>query len=182
MTATTWDFDLSHSSVNFSVRHLMVSKVHGRFQSWGGTLVIDNDDITRSRVNVEIDASSIDTKEEKRDAHLRSADFFDVENHPKLVFKSTSVKKVSDDELEVTGDLTIRGTTKPIVLKVESNGTVKDPWGCTRTGFSGKATIHRKEFGLHWNALLETGGVVVGDKVSLGIEVELVRAVAAAAA
>src|ERR1043165_4645286 len=125
MTATTWDFDLSHSSVNFHVRHLMVSKVHGRFQSWSGNLVIDNDDITRSRVNVEIDAASIDTKEEKRDAHLRSADFFDAENFPKLTFQSTSVKKISDEELEVTGDLTIHGTTKPVVLKVESNGTVK---------------------------------------------------------
>jgi polyisoprenoid-binding protein YceI len=182
MTATTWDFDLSHSSVNFSVRHLMVSKVHGRFQTWGGTLVIDNDDITRSRVSVEIDAASIDTKEEKRDAHLRSADFFDAENHPKLIFKSTAVKRVSDDELEVTGDLTIRGTTKPVVLKVESNGTVKDPWGGIRAGFSAKATILRKEFGLHWNALLETGGVVVGDKIEIGLEIEAIQRAANQAA
>ena len=182
MTATTWDFDLSHSSVNFSVRHLMVSKVHGRFQSWTGTLVIDNDDITRSRVNVEIDANSIDTKEEKRDAHLRSPDFFDVENNPKLTFNSTSVKKVSDDELEVTGDLTIRGTTKSVVLKVESNGTVKDPWGGTRAGFSAKTSINRKEFGLHWNALLETGGVVVGEKIEIGLEIEAIQKAASQAA
>ena len=182
MTATTWDFDLSHSSVNFSVRHLMVSKVHGRFQSWTGNLVIDNDDITRSTVNVEIDAASIDTKEEKRDAHLRSPDFFDVENNPKLTFKSTSVKKVSDDELEVTGDLTIRGTTKPVVLKVESNGTVKDPWGGTRAGFSAKTSINRKEFGLHWNALLETGGVVVGEKIEIGLEIEAIQKAASQAA
>ena len=182
MTATTWDFDLSHSSVNFSVRHLMVSKVHGRFQSWTGNLVIDNDDITRSTVNVEIDAASIDTKEEKRDAHLRSPDFFDVENNPKLTFKSTSVKKVSDDELEVTGDLTIRGTTKPVVLKVESNGTVKDPWGGTRAGFSAKTSINRKEFGLHWNALLETGGVVVGEKIEIGLEIEAIQKAATKAA
>lgn len=182
MTATIWDFDLSHSSVNFHVRHLMVSKVHGRFQTWGGTLVIDNDDITRSTVNVEIDTASIDTKEEKRDAHLRSADFFDVENNPKLTFKSTSVKKVSDEELEVTGDLTIRGTTKPVVLKVENNGTVKDPWGGTRAGFSAKASISRKEFGLHWNALLETGGVVVGDKIEISLEIEAIQKAASQAA
>jgi polyisoprenoid-binding protein YceI len=182
MTATTWNFDLSHSSVNFFVRHLMVSKVHGRFQTWGGTLTIDDADIANSRVEVSIDTASIDTKEEKRDAHLRSADFFDVENHPKLTFVSTSVKKVSDDELEVVGDLTIRGTTKPVTLKVESNGTVKDPWGGTRAGFSAKASISRKDFGLHWNALLETGGVVVGDKIEIGLEIEAIQAAASKAA
>jgi polyisoprenoid-binding protein YceI len=182
MTATTWNFDLSHSSVNFYVRHLMVSKVHGRFQTWGGTLIIDDADVTRSRVEVTNDVASIDTKEEKRDAHLRSADFFDAENHPKLTFVSTSVKKISDEELEVTGDLTIRGTTKPITLKVESNGTVRDPWGGTRAGFSAKASISRKEFGLHWNALLETGGVVVGDKIEIGLEIEAIQAAANKAA
>jgi polyisoprenoid-binding protein YceI len=182
MTATTWDFDLSHSSVNFHVRHLMVSKVHGRFQKWGGSLVIDEGDITKSRVDVTIDAGSIDTKEDKRDAHLRSADFFDAEAFPQLTFKSTAVTKISDEELEVTGDLTIRGQTKPITLKVESNGQVKDPWGGTRTGFSAKATISRKEFGLHWNALLETGGVVVGDKIEISLEIEAVKQAASQAA
>jgi len=182
MTATTWDFDLSHSSVNFYVRHLMVSKVHGRFQTWGGTLVLDDEDITRSRVDVTIDVGSIDTREEKRDAHLRSADFFDAENFPKLTFKSTAVKRVSDDELEVLGDLTIRGETKPVTLKVETNGQVKDPWGGIRAGFSAKASISRKEFGLHWNALLETGGVVVGDKIEISLEIEAIQKAAAKAA
>ncbi len=182
MTATTWDFDLSHSSVNFHVRHLMVSKVHGRFATWGGSLELDNDDITRSRVDVTIDTASVDTKEEKRDAHLRSADFFDTENFPKLTFKSTSVKKISDDELEVLGDLTIRGETRAITLKVESNGQVKDPWGGTRAGFSAKASISRKEFGLHWNALLEAGGVVVGDKIEISLEIEAIQKAAAVAA
>jgi polyisoprenoid-binding protein YceI len=182
MTATTWDFDLSHSSVNFHVRHLMVSKVHGRFQTWGGSLVLDDEDITRSRAEVSIDVASIDTREDKRDAHLRSADFFDAENFPKLEFKSTSVKRISDEELEVTGDLTIRGQTKPITLKVESNGQIKDPWGGTRAGFSAKASISRKEFGLHWNALLETGGVVVGDKIEISLEIEAVQKAAAKAA
>ncbi|MBL0217971.1 MAG: polyisoprenoid-binding protein [Myxococcales bacterium] len=182
MTATTWDFDLSHSSVNFHVRHLMVSKVHGRFATWGGSLELDSDDITRSRVDVTIDTASVDTKEEKRDAHLRSADFFDTEKFPKLTFKSTSVKKISDEELEVLGDLTIRGETRPVTLKVESNGQVKDPWGGTRAGFSAKASISRKEFGLHWNALLETGGVVVGDKIEISLEIEAIQKAAAVAA
>jgi len=182
MTATTWDFDLSHSSVNFHVRHLMVSKVHGRFQTWGGTLTLDDEDVTRSTVEVTIDVGSIDTKEEKRDAHLRSADFFDADNSPKLTFKSTAVKRLSDDELEVLGDLTIRGTTKPVTLKVESNGQIKDPWGGTRAGFSAKATISRKDFGLNWNALLETGGVVVGDKIEISLEIEAIKKAAAKAA
>lgn len=182
MTATTWDFDLSHSSVNFHVRHLMVSKVHGRFQAWSGVLVLDDSDVTRSRVEVTIDAASIDTKEEKRDAHLRSADFFDAEHHPNLTFKSTAVKRLSDEELEVTGDLTIRGTTKPVTLKVESNGQIKDPWGGTRAGFSAKTSISRKEFGLNWNALLETGGVVVGDKIDITLEIEAIQKAATQAA
>jgi polyisoprenoid-binding protein YceI len=160
----------------------MVSKVHGRFQKWGGSLVLDEEDITKSRVDVTIDAASVDTKEEKRDAHLRSADFFDADKFPQLTFKSTAVKKVSDEEIEVTGDLTIRGETKPITLKVETNGQVKDPWGGTRTGFSAKASISRKEFGLHWNALLETGGVVVGDKIEITLEIEAVKKAASQAA
>jgi len=175
MTATTWDFDLSHSSVNFHVRHLMVSKVHGTFHKWGGSLVLDDQDITKSKVDVTIEATSIDTKEEKRDGHLRSADFFDVEKFPQLTFKSTAVKKVSDEELEVTGDLTIRGETKSVVLKVENNGQVKDPWGGTRTGFSAKTSVSRKEFGLHWNAVLEAGGVVVGDKIEINLEIEAIK-------
>lgn len=175
MTATTWDFDLSHSTVGFHVRHLMVSKVHGSFHKWGGSLVLDDQDITKSRVDVTIDAASLDTKEEKRDGHLRSADFFDTEKFPQLTFKSTAVKKVSDEELEVTGDLTIRGETRSVLLKVETNGQVKDPWGGTRTGFSAKTSISRKEFGLHWNAVLEAGGVVVGDKVEITLEIEAIK-------
>jgi polyisoprenoid-binding protein YceI len=168
--------------VGFHVRHLMVSKVHGRFQSWTGALTLDEADPTNSHVEVTIDASSIDTRDEKRDAHLRSADFFDAEHFPHLTFKSTAVRKVSDDELEVDGDLTIRGTAKPITLKVETNGQVKDPWGGIRTGFSAKASISRKEFGLAWNALLETGGVVVGDKIEITLEIEAIQAAASKAA
>lgn len=181
MTATTWNFDLAHSSVNFHVRHLMVSKVHGRFQKWGGTLVIDNEDITKSRVEVSIETASVDTKEEKRDAHLRSPDFFDSEKYPAMTFVSTSVESKGDNELEVIGNLTIAGTTKPVKLLVESGGTVKDPWGGTRAGFSAKATINRKDFGLHWNAALEAGGVVVGEKVEITLEIEAIEAAAKAA-
>jgi polyisoprenoid-binding protein YceI len=181
MTATTWNFDLSHSSVNFHVRHLMVSKVHGRFAAWGGTLVIDNADITKSRVEVTIETASVDTKEEKRDAHLRSPEFFDSEKHPTMTFVSTSVTPKDDNELEVIGNLTIAGTTKPVKLTVESAGTVKDPWGGTRAGFSARTTINRKDFGLHYNAVLEAGGVVIGEKVEITLEIEAVEAAAKAA-
>src|SRR5437899_576049 len=128
MATTKWDFDLSHSSLNFHVRHLMVSKVHGRFTKWTGSLEIDDADPSRSRAEVTIDAASVDTKEEKRDAHLRSADFFDVEKFPQLTFRSTKATKKGDNEYELVGDLTIHGVTKPVVLEVEGGGEVKDPW------------------------------------------------------
>ena len=182
MTTTNWNFDLAHSSVNFHVRHLMVSKVHGRFSLWSGTLEIDNDDITRSRVDVVIDAASVDTREDKRDAHLRSPDFFDVEKFPKLTFKSTRVEKRGDEELAITGDLTLHGVTKSVTLAVELGGQAKDPWGGIRTGFSAKTSINRKDFGLGWNALLETGGVLVGEKIEISLEIEAVQAAVAQAA
>ena len=175
MTTTKWDFDLSHSSVNFSVRHLMISKVRGRFTQWGGSLEIDDADLTRSSLEVSIEAASIDTRDDKRDEHLRSADFFDVANHPALTFKSTKIDKVSDAELAVTGDLTIRGVTRPVTLSVEVGGEVKDPWGGTRRAFEAKASVNRKDFGLNWNAALEAGGVVVGEKVEIAIEIEAIQ-------
>jgi polyisoprenoid-binding protein YceI len=178
----SYNFDLSHSSVGFHVRHLMISKVHGRFQTWGGTLVLDEADLTRSSVTVEIDAASIDTKEPKRDDHLRSADFFDVEKFPKLTFASTAVEVVDDERLRVTGDLSIHGVTRAVVLEVEQTAEVKDPWGGTRRGFSAKTTISRKDYGLTWNAALEAGGVVVGDKIVIELEIEAILAVQAAAA
>ena len=182
MTTTQWDFDRTHSSVNFSVRHLMISKVRGVFHDWTGTLVLDDQDVTKSTVEVTIQAASIDTKEEKRDAHLRSADFFEVDKFPTLTFKSTSVEKVSDEEIKVHGDLTIHGVTKPVVLTTELGGVQKDPWGGTRTGFSGKVTIEREEFGLRWNAALEAGGVVVGKKVEIHLEIEAIQKAVAKAA
>jgi polyisoprenoid-binding protein YceI len=181
MSTTQWDFDLSHSSVNFHVRHLMVSKVHGRFSLWNGKLELNEQDLTKSNLEVEIDAASVDTKEPKRDEHLRSADFFDVEKFPKLTFKSTSIAKDGDD-YKVTGDLTIRGITKSVTLLVEGGDQVKDPWGGIRTGFSAKTTVNRKDFGLTWNVALETGGFVVSDKIEITLEIEAVKKAASQAA
>ena len=182
MSTTQWDFDLSHSSVNFHVRHLMVSKVHGRFSKWTGTLALDEQDLTQSHLDVTIDATSIDTKDEKRDAHLRSPDFLDVEKFPTLTFKSTSITRDGDDEYKVVGDLTIHGVTKQVTLAVEGGRFVKDPWGGTRTGFSAKTAINRKEFGLGWNVALEAGGFLVGDKLEITLEIEAVKKAASAAA
>jgi len=182
MTTTNWNFDLAHSSVNFHVRHLMVSKVHGRFTLWGGTLVIDEEDITRSHIDVTIDAASVDTREDKRDAHLRSPDFFDVERFPTLTFKSTRIEKLGEDEVAITGDLTLHGVTRSVKLAVELGGQAKDPWGGIRTGFSAKTTINRKDFGLGWNTVLEAGGMLVGEKVEITLEIEAVKAAAAQAA
>jgi polyisoprenoid-binding protein YceI len=182
MSTESWEFDLSHSSVQFHVRHLMVSKVHGRFHKWSGTLELDPADPSRSRVEVAIDASSIDTREPKRDDHLRSADFLDVANFPQLKFQSTSVERHDGGEYTLTGDLTIHGVTRSVKLVVEGGETVKDPWGGVRTGFSAKTTISRKDFGLTWNLALETGGFVVGDKVEITLEIEAIKKAAAAAA
>jgi polyisoprenoid-binding protein YceI len=159
----------------------MVSKVHGRFHKWGGTLELDDADLTNSRLDITIDASSVDTREDKRDAHLRSADFLDVESHPNITFKSTRITK-DGDTYNVTGDITIHGITKPVTLEVEGGEQVKDPWGGTRTGFSAKARLNRKDFGLTWNLALEAGGFVVGDKLEISIEIEAIKAAAVAAA
>ena len=174
---TTWSFDTSHSSIGFSVRHLMISKVRGHFNKWGGTFEYDENDPTRSKLSVSIDAASVDTRDEKRDAHLRSPDFFDVEKFPALTFESTKIERDGDDFL-VTGDLSIHGVTRTVQLKVESAGQTKDPWGGQRAGFSASTSISRKDFGMSFNMALETGGVLVGDKVEIGIEIEAVRAAA----
>jgi polyisoprenoid-binding protein YceI len=181
MSLTKWDFDLTHSSINFHIRHLMVSKVHGLFHKWGGTLELDDTDLTKSRLDVTIEAGSIDTKEEKRDAHLRSADFLDVEHFPMLTFKSKRVERDGDRYI-VLGDITIHGVTKEVTLEVEGGDQVQDPWGGTRTGFSAKAKLNRKDFGLTWNVALEAGGFVVGDKLDISIEIEAIKAAATKAA
>ncbi len=174
--AQAWDIDPSHSSANFKVRHLMVSHVRGELGPVAGAVWIDDQDITRSRIDVSIDARKIATRDEKRDEHLRSADFLDVANHPTVTFKSTAVERTGASDLRVTGDLTIRGTTRPVTLNVESLApAVTDPWGNTKRGATAHAKIHRKEWGLAWNVGLEAGGVLVGEEVSIEIEVELLK-------
>ena len=168
---TTWSFDTAHSGISFAVRHLMISKVRGTFGKWSGTFDYDEHDPTRSRVAVRIDAASIDTKEDKRDAHLRSADFLDVEKFPAIVFESTAVRRAGDGYV-LGGNLTLRGVTRPVELEVESLGRGKDPWGNQRVAFAARTAINRKDFGLTWNQALETGGVLVGDKVEIELDVQ----------
>jgi polyisoprenoid-binding protein YceI len=176
MAIEKWEFDLTHSSINFAVRHLMVSKVRGRFSKWTGSIELDEQNPAASRTEVQIDASSIDTKEEQRDAHLRAADFLDVDKHPHILFRSTKVEAAGDSRYRMTGDLTIRGVVRPVVLDVEYAGRVKDPWGGERAGFTATTSIDRKDFGLTWNQTLDAGGVVVGDKVEIDLEIEAVKA------
>lgn len=176
----TWQIDASHSHVGFSVKHMMIATVRGTFNAYQGTLELDPQDLTRSKIAGEIDVASIDTREPKRDEHLRSADFFDAENHPKISFQSKQITHVAGNEYKVTGDITIRGITQEIVLDVEYAGIHKDPWGGTRTGFTVTGALNRKDFGLTWNAALETGGVLVGDKIKLELEIEAVQQVPAA--
>ena len=170
--AGTWTIDPSHSEVGFSVRHLMVSKVKGNFETFEGTITIAENPL-ESSVTAEVDLSSINTRDEQRDGHLKSADFFEVENHPKLTFTSTSVAAKGSDYV-VTGDLTIKGTTKSVVLDLEFNGIHPDPWGGTRSGFSAETEISRKEFGIDFEIPMDGGGVVVGDKIKVLLEVEAV--------
>ena len=172
--STTWKVDPAHSLVEFSVRHMMFATVKGRFSTFEGVIKGDPKDLTNATFEATIDAASIDTREGQRDNHLRSADFFDVEKFPKITFRSTQVTKTGDNTYKVTGDLTIRGVTRPVTLDVEFTGQGKDPWGNQRIGLSAKGSINRKDFGLTWNAPLEAGGFLVGDKVDLSIEVEAV--------
>jgi polyisoprenoid-binding protein YceI len=173
--ATTWTVDASHAEVGFSVRHLMISTVRGRFAGIKGTVTFDETTPAASKVDVTIDVSTIDTRQEQRDAHLRSPDFFDVANHPALHFVSKRVDGNVSGEFKVVGDLTIRGTTREVTLDVTAEGRGMDPWGNLRAGFNAKGKINRSEFGLTWNQALEAGGVAVSDEVKLLIDVELVR-------
>lgn len=169
-----WQIDSSHSRIGFSVKHMMIATVRGEFKNYSGILDLDAQDITRSRISGEIDVTSIDTREGQRDDHLRSGDFFDVGNHPTIRFQSTRIEHVEGDQYRVVGDLSIRGITKEVVLDAEYAGIHKDPWGGTRTGFTVTGGINRKDFGMQFNAALETGGVLVGEKVKLELEIEAV--------
>ncbi len=179
MATNRWDIDVGHSAIHFWVRHMVISKVHGRFARWSGTVDLDPQDLARSSVQVRIDAASIDTQVADRDAHLKSADFLDVAKHPEIAFTSKRVEAAAGG-LRVVGDLTLHGVTREVALEAEFAGTGKDPWGNERAGFSAKAALDRKDFGLVWNAALETGGVLVGEKVEISIELEAIKKVAAA--
>ena len=177
---STWNIDQSHSLAEFSVRHMMVSTTRGQFGTITGNLQLDESDLTNSSVDVTIDVASITTRDEKRDEHLRSADFFDVATFPAITFKSTRVEGKGDD-YKVHGDLTIRGVTRPVVLDTEFNGFGTSPWGQSVAGFEAKTEISRKDFGLEWNVALETGGVLVGDKVKIDVDLEALDAASAKA-
>jgi polyisoprenoid-binding protein YceI len=174
-TKTIWNVDPSHTDVQFAVRHFMISNTKGHFSGVSGTISLDESDFTNSSVDAVIETATINTRDENRDAHLKSADFFDVENYPQMTFKSTSIKKVNDEKYELTGDLTIKDVTKPVVLETEYNGRNTSPWGNEVISFSAETVIDRKDFGLTWNVALETGGWAVGDKVKISIDFEALK-------
>lgn len=172
---TTWVIDPSHSEMLFKVRHMMITNVKGEFRKFDAKAVTIGDDFSTAEIEVAIEADSIFTNDEARDKHLKSADFFDVENHRQLVFKSTSIKDRGDGEYTLTGKLSIRGVEKEVTLDVEFGGINKDPWGNQKAGFSLSGKINRKDWGLNWNAVLETGGVLVSDEVRLMAEVQFTK-------
>ena len=173
LTAGTWTIDPVHSAVSFSVRHLMVSKVRGSFTKFSGTVTVGEDQLA-SAVEAEIDLSSIDTRDANRDGHLRSADFFDTDTHPTMTYRSTGIRTEGEDVV-VDGELTLHGVTKPVSLNLEFNGVSGDPWGGTRAGFSATTEISRGDFGIEFNMPLDGGGVVVGEKVKVELEIEAVK-------
>ena len=172
----TWNLDTTHSSLEFAVKHMVIASTKGRFTDYDVDADVDLTNLANSKATVRINAASIDTRDEKRDGHLRSADFFDVENNPYITFVSKRLEPKGGDDYKIVGDLTIRGVTKEVVLDGEVTGPVKDPWGGTRVGLSANGKINRKQFGLNWNAALEAGGLLVGDDVKLNIDTELVQA------
>lgn len=177
---TLWEIDATHSAVEFAVKHMMFTTVRGRFKDVKGTIEVDEQNPDRSTVNVEIDAASLDTGVADRDAHLRSADFLDVENHPTITFRSKRVEgamKKEGDRFTVVGDLTIRGTSIEVTLEAQYEGTGKDPWGGIRGGARATAKIDRRDWGLKWNQALETGGILVANDVQIEVEVQAVKAV-----
>ena len=174
---TTWSIDPAHSAAEFKVKHMMISNVKGHFSKVSGTLTLDETDLSNSRIEASIDAASIETRDAQRDGHLRSADFLDVEKFPTLSFKSSRVRVVRDGELSVEGDLNIHGVTRNAVFTVEGpTPPTRDPWGNTRLAISATTKINRKDYGLTWNAALETGGILVGDEVNITIDAEFVKA------
>jgi polyisoprenoid-binding protein YceI len=173
---TTWQVDPAHTHVEFAVKHLMISTVRGRFSDVAGTVIVAGDDFSRAQIEATVDVAGIDTHEPQRDGHLKSPDFFDVEKYPTMTFRSRNVEQTSLDanQFRLVGDLTLHGVTKEVHLDATLEGLTKDPYGNNRAGFSATGKINRKDFGLGWNQLLETGGVVVGDEVKISIDAEIV--------
>jgi len=172
--AATYNIDASHSSVSFKVRHMMISKVTGTFTGFSGSVEFDPGTPESGSVEAVIDMATVDTNDEKRDEHLRSPDFFNVETYPEMIFKSTGVKADGDDFV-ITGELTLMGVTKPVELALEFNGEIDDPWGNTRAGFSAEGKIDRRDFGMSWNKSMDKGGIVVGNDVSITLEIEAIK-------
>jgi polyisoprenoid-binding protein YceI len=170
-----YTLDLAHTRIGFSARHAMVTKVRGQFNEFTGSVFLDAENPANSKVEITIKAASVDTRNADRDAHLRSNDFFAMEEYPEITFRSTHVEQASENEYYVTGDLTIRGTTKPVTVNFQLTGSAADPWGNFRVGFEGQTTINRKDWGVSFNAAMEAGGVLVSEKVNLEFEVEAVK-------
>ncbi|MFT3738388.1 MAG: YceI family protein [Breznakibacter sp.] len=176
-TKTKWGIDPTHSEIAFKVKHLMITNVKGVFKEFGATVLTRGNDFSTAEIDVTLNAVSVDTGVADRDAHLKSADFFDVENHKEIRFVATKFEKVDDEDYKLHGNLTIKGITKPVKLDVEYAGTMKDPWGNEKAGFVVNGKINRKDWGLNWNAALETGGVLVSDEVKISSEIQLVKQV-----
>jgi polyisoprenoid-binding protein YceI len=173
---TTWQIDPAHTAAGFSVKHMMIATVRGQFKGVTGTVNWDDQDISNSAVDVSIDANTVDTGEPKRDADLKSANFFDVAHYPAITFKSTKIEKISAAKMKVTGNLTIHGVTKPVVLDVEGpSPAIKDPYGNTRVALNATTTVNRMDYGVKWNAKMDGGGIVVGDDVNINIDLEMIK-------
>jgi polyisoprenoid-binding protein YceI len=182
MKTTKWVIDPSHSEIQFKVKHLMISNVTGQFNKFNGTVETDGDDFTTAKVRFTADINSISTNNPQRDAHLQNGDFFDAENHPQLIFEGDRMEKTGDENYKVSGSLTMRGVTKSVVLDAEFGGITQDPWGNTRSGFSLSGKINRKDFGVSFGAVTETGGALLGDEVKISANAEFVKQAVAQAA
>jgi polyisoprenoid-binding protein YceI len=170
-----YQVDPTHSRLGFVTRHAMVTKVRGHFNDFEGSLHLDADDPSKASAEIRVKVASISTSQDQRDEHLRNADFFDADNHPEMVFRSTSAEQVDDDTYRLTGDLTIKGVTRPVTLELDYTGAAKDPWGNLRVGFEGRADVNRKDWGITWNSPLETGGFLVGEKIRLELDISAVK-------
>lgn len=175
MTNTKWIVDPTHSAIEFSVKHMMIAKVKGSFNKFEASILANPSDLTTAEIDFTVDVASIDTRNADRDNHLRTADFFDVEKNPTLTFKSTKIVKTDEDEYDVTGNVTLNGVTQEETFSITFEGQGKDPWGNEKAGFSGKGKVKRSDYGLTYNAALETGGVLIGDQITLTIEIEAAK-------